>query len=245
MLDPGDELFSQGGLASRVRDLALRVLVLPGDPEASPIELDSACRDWWLADREDPFGISPTQFGSSNQSTSFAAVRFDDDYNRKSYRPWRRFTALHRSSALEAGFSGDVALEREGMRYFFLIAVVGRIWSALARYSEVLERYGCAGPFEVTVALRDTSNTLLADFGEGWRDPLRDLGGPAFRCLEPNVLLRQECSSWPETAEAIQELAFSIGARIEDAWGSKVRRYLARTGERSGEFDTSRYRPGL
>ena len=244
LLDTGDELFSQGGLASRVRDLALRVLVLPADPEGSPVELDADCRDWWLADREDPFGTTHTPFGSDRRSTSSAVVQFDDDYDRDSHRPWRRFMALHHSAALEAGFGHDVAFERDGQRYFFLIGIVGRVWAVLARYSEVVERSGCAGPFEVAVALRQTSHALLADFGEGWRDPLRDSFGFGYRCLEPSVLLRQECETWPQSPEATRELAFSLGARIEDAWGTKERRYLARTGERSGEFDTSHYSPG-
>ena len=245
LLDPGDELFSQGGLGSQVRDLALRVLVLPADPEAGPVELDSDCRDWWLADREDPFGTTSTRFGSSHRSTSSAIVQFDEDYDRDSRRPWQRFMALHRSAALEAGFGRDVAFERSRQRYFFLIDIVGRVWSVLARYSEVVERHGCAGPFEVTVALRRTLGALLGDLGEGWRDPLRDFGGPAFRCLEPNLLLRYECDTWPDGPQAIQEAAFSVGARIEDAWGTKERRYLATTGERNGTFDTSRYRAGL
>ena len=245
LIDPGDELFSQGGLASRVRVLAVRVLVLPADPEASPIELDADCRDWWLTDRVDPFGTTHTRFGSSHRSTSSGIVQFDGDYDRDAYRPWQRYMALHRSAALEAGFSRDVAFERGGERYFSLIGIVGRVWSVLARYSEVVERYGCAGPFEVAVALPRTSHALLADFGEGWRDPLRDFDGPASRCLEPNILLRYECETWPESPEAIQAVAFTLGARIEDTWGSKERRYLARTGERSGEFDTSQYRAGL
>jgi hypothetical protein len=58
---------------------------------------------------------------------------------------------------------------------------------------------------------------------------------------EPYLLLRRELESltgddWP------QRLAFSMGAQIEDAFGSSSRRFKAHRGEFAGKFDARRYR---
>lgn len=42
-------------------------------------------------------------------------------------------------------------------------------------------------------------------------------------------------------ADAAKETGFSLGAQIEDAFGSKLRRFTARTGPLAGEFDRGRY----
>ncbi|PYN18766.1 MAG: hypothetical protein DMD99_26825 [Candidatus Rokuibacteriota bacterium] len=60
-------------------------------------------------------------------------------------------------------------------------------------------------------------------------------------CPEPNLLWRRELDSWP-AAEETKQLAFSVGAWIEDAFGSQSRRFLAREGKLAGQFDWQRYR---
>jgi hypothetical protein len=39
----------------------------------------------------------------------------------------------------------------------------------------------------------------------------------------------------------LQELAFSLGGEIEDAWHMKQRRFLAHRGDLEGRFDTAQY----
>ena len=172
-LDPEDEQFATGRLGKQVLDLALRVMIFPGDPAVGTIEFDSGYWEWWQTPRLDPFRDGQTNFGSTHRPSSVAAVQFDEGYDRQGRSSWRRFIALHRSGAMEAGFGGDVASEDGERRVFELIAMVGRIWSLLARYSDVVARYGCAGPFEVSIALLGTSDAPLGNVGAGWADAIR------------------------------------------------------------------------
>jgi len=81
---------------------------------------------------------------------------------------------------------------------------------------------------------------VLANLGEGWREP-GDFGGwTPPRCAEPSVLLRREVDEWP-SAQDVAALAFEFGDWIEDGWGMRQRRYLAERGDRQGQFDISRY----
>ena len=181
-----------------------------------------------------------TDFGDKRRSISDCAVLYEPDY-RDEAAPWRAFFALHRPGALDVAFSDSFGRAHDNAKSFHLIGLVGRIWAASARYSAFIERWKIEGPFEVTLGLRGTNGAQLGGVGEGWLDPLqggfRSEGLP--RCLEPNVLLRDELDEWPTGGE--RELAFRFGSWIEEAWGMKERRFLARTGEYAGRFDARRY----
>jgi hypothetical protein len=160
---------------------------------------------------------------------------------------WRHFLALHRSGALEfvLGSLGVAEWEarNEGRqdRGFMLVTIVGRVWVALERYAEIVERYRPSNPWELSLALTRTDGALLGNVAAGWKDFDAWRFGDAPRCAESNLLIRQEVYEWPDETGR-KQLAFEIGSVIEDAWGIKDRRFLA--GEKhdgAGEFDVSRY----
>lgn len=51
-----------------------------------------------------------------------------------------------------------------------LIPIVGRLWVAFWLYEQVTGRYGMEGPFEVTLAFRQTKGALLGRLAAGWKD---------------------------------------------------------------------------
>ncbi|MDE0623053.1 MAG: hypothetical protein OXH83_15430 [Bryobacterales bacterium] len=55
-------------------------------------------------------------------------------------------------------------------------------------------------------------------------------------------MIRRELDTFPKTENDIRDLAFDVGARIEDAWGMRERRFLDRAGELEGEFNAGRWR---
>ncbi len=96
------------------------------------------------------------------------------------------------------------------------------------------------GPWECSIALRKTGGAALGNFGAGWAE----YGDPRANtrpCPEPNLLWRRELDSWP-AAEETRQLAYGVGAWVEDSFGSLNRRFLAREGKLTGEFDWQRYR---
>jgi hypothetical protein len=105
-----------------------------------------------------------------------------------------------------------------------------------ARYGQVIDKFDLDSPHEVTLALRQTEGAWLGNFAEGWAEP----GTPwnrAGACPEPHVLIRRELHDWPQEPDELRTLAFSLGARMEDAWGAPQRRFLANRGEHEGNFD--------
>ena len=50
-------------------------------------------------------------------------------------------------------------------------------------------------------------------------------------------MIRRELDTFPESENDVRDLAFDVGARIEDAWGGKYRRFLDREGEMDGTFN--------
>jgi len=124
---------------------------------------------------------------------------------------------------------------------FFLAAVLGRAWWALSRYADVIEHLHVEGPWEITLAFRNTLASVLADLAGGWVEPMNEWRDECPPCPDNNVLIVREVESWP-TPDETRALAMSLGGNIEDAWGSRQRRFLARVDPRIGEFDVSRYR---
>lgn len=233
LVDAADERFGIGGLAARfIEDPRVRLLILPGDPEASIVELDDTFWEWWLKDRRDPASGKRTQRGSVRKPTVDAALRCRDLMDGKC----RSYVALYRHGGLEVELGEDGASNG----YVRLIPIVGRIWAALELYREVVERFHIDGPWEVSLALRQTEGGYLANFGQGWAEPGRSFPREAEPCVERNLLIRQEVVEWPEP-DGVQALAFRFGARLEDAWGSHLRRFIARDGEFAGQFDRSKY----
>jgi len=247
LADPLSDAFGTGGLARHAPEVHVRLLILPADPEATVVELDEGLWDWWMQDRPNPFeGASPTKWGGDALPEASAAVRFNrwtgDRWN------WDGYLALLRSGGLEFGL-GTVGSRIWGRRdegaqwrVFFLTTIVGRIWVALALFGEIRDRYALQGSSQATLALRESSLAMLANVAAGWREP--DEVFPleeVKRCPDPGVLIVREVLDWPD-ADGVRALAFAIGANIEDAFGFRERRFLARTEPGAGAFDASRYR---
>ena len=47
IVNPGQNGFATGGLGGHVPHLTVRLLILPADPEVSPIEFDEPLWEWW------------------------------------------------------------------------------------------------------------------------------------------------------------------------------------------------------
>lgn len=237
LLDPQAKDFAEGRLSRIVKGCSVRMLMLSGDPEANYIEFDGEFWKWWLSERKDPVTGGVAYWGSAARPTLSAALRGDSRGNGQ----FTRFVALRRDGGLEMalGSEGVYSLNRQRETLVFrLTLVVGRVWAALELYHEVIQHFSLKGPWEICLAIPNTAGSMLGGLGEGWAEPA-EYYGDLPPCDEPGLLLRREISQFPD-AEGIQALAFSFGAQLEDAWGRKERRFLARHGEFAGQFDRSR-----
>ena len=175
------------------------------------------------------------------QAAARADRRTDDKWE------WDQYVALYRSGAVEFGLGrgGSVAWRRheEGgqeTRVFFLTQIVGRLWWTVNRYRDVVERTQVSGPWELSLCMRDTLGSILGNVGEGWAEPEHTFGQEPPQCPDEHVVIRSELSEWPDD-DGAQKLVFELGSRVEDAWGSQQRRFIARAGPRIGMFDASKY----
>jgi hypothetical protein len=242
--DPDAPDFGAGGLVSVAPDVGVRLLVLPPDPEAVVVDFDADFWPWWEQDRPNPFGGPPTDWGGRSTPTVDAAARFER-YTDDRWR-WERYLALHRHGGLEAGMGREVvgvwSRSHEGpqARVFRLVPIVGRVWCLLALYAEVIQRYKLGGPWEVSLALRETAGSVFGNVGAGWAEPTDAWPDEVRACPNPNVLIVREVPEWPYE-DAARDFAFLLGACLEDTWGVRERRFLARIGDDAGKFDASRY----
>lgn len=81
----------------------------------------------------------------------------------------------------------------------------------------VHERHEFEAPLHLAVGVVDTSEALLAILGEGWAEP-DDFNNNVGTCREPHLLWHLELPTVPGHSLA-REVAFSVGDRLEDAWG--------------------------
>lgn len=238
------EEFGVGGVARHVPDVRFRLVVLPGDPERHLVEFDQELKKWLVQPRPSPFGEGMMQIGTDYRVTVDAAVRYSD---RTADNRWRfqQYVALLRCGGLEFG-SGMPAVYsvRPDITVFRLIYMVGRLWLTLHLYQEVIQRFTVNGPWEVSIALRNTMGSYLGHFASGWQQEPTDAWARSERppCAEGHVLIRREIAAWPRDSEELQRLVFSLADHIENCWGWNERLYLSREGPESGRFDVSKYR---
>ena len=221
------------GLARRVEHLSARLLILPGDPFATGLSFDDEFWGWWRKDGPSPFGTR-VQW-TNTEPTVDAAVK----YERRSEK-WTTYLGLHRHGGIEVGcdpsWSGD-----RGQRFFRLLHMVGLVWIAASTQAEAVDRFGLVGPWELTLVFYRTGNSYLAGFGIGWREPHRGGAWDLTAQQEPHIMIRRELDTFPASESDIRDLAFDIGARIEDAWGGKYRRFLDGDGDMKGKFNPRRW----
>jgi len=248
LIDPLSDTFATGGLARHAPEVNVRFLLLPADPGADVMEFDEEFWAWWMQDRLNPFeGASPTLWGRDGMPAATAAVRYDRSDDRWN---WDSYLALLRCGGLEFGLGrlGSAVWQRHeqepSTRVFFLTTIVGRIWVALSLFAEAVTQYEIRGPWELALALRESQLSILANVAAGWAEPEDVFPGETIRrCPDPGLLIVREVFAWPGP-EALQALAFSFGANVEDAFGFRERRFLARIGPGAGQLDVSRYRSG-
>lgn len=220
--------FATGGLGAHVEALDLRIRFLPGDPGATPVRLDADAEDWLSRPRSTPYGGREPELGHSKRATSSALVRYDQYRDDKG---WARFVGLHRDGTLDFGEGNAITTYRD-TPVVWLRPLVGLTWHLASMQVEAVERWSVAGPFEVTVALAGIKGARLGGFAEGWRDVGDMLYRDVPACIENNVLLRVECDVLDP-----EGLAMDIGERLENAFGSTHRRFLANRGDFEARFD--------
>jgi len=131
LLDPHAETFATGGLANKLDDPSVRLLILPADPDRHDLRFDAVQWKFFLEDRPEPAtGLASRWEGHG--PTESAMVRFDPIYDGTDR--WRRYLALDRSGGLELGLGSCGAFELRGHRTFALIPIVARVWAALDLY---------------------------------------------------------------------------------------------------------------
>lgn len=236
LIDPDAEDFSTGGLASRVSQPSVRLLLLPADPEAWLVDFDAEFWAWWKQDCDDPTTGQPARWGYDSVVSDSAALRtvFVEEGR------LARYLALHRSGALELelGEHGVHTPSGSTLRIFNLIMTVGRIRAALRRWTDVRERLSLTGPAELTLAIRGTQGAALSNLADGYAQ-FRP-GMSTRLCIAKHLLLRRDVWDWPDEAGQL-ELALGVGGWIEDAWGGQERRFLATHGPLRDQFDQSQY----
>jgi len=156
-------------------------------------------------------------------------------YGNSSAGPWNQYLCLRRDGGLDVGLGTQVSWTRDDDKCFGLSAIVARVWCSLVVHA-ALSSVQRADPGEVTLALVDTEGSVLGGFAEGWAEPFSGFRSEARQCREANVLLRIELEELP-TPENAQDLAFRLGALIENAWGYAICRFIACTGPFEGMFD--------
>jgi len=224
------------GLAKRLGNPTVQVLLLPGDPETDVVNIGDEVWEWLSTAAAVTLDGSYVHFGDQKCPSAHAAVVVGT-YSREN---WNHYLALHRSGAIEVGLGdmgGRRARTRAGdeFRVFNLRSTVGWTWATLAFAEAARTRFEVDGPWQLTVALIGTEDALLGNLGEGWAEPdsfENEVGG----CRDHHLMWHFELDELP-VGDGQRDLALRVGARIEDAWGVTHRRYFARRGEKAGELD--------
>lgn len=235
--------FMLGGLGGRVRLPTVRLLLLPSDPFAEVVEFDGEF--WQHLKKEQARGVvhPGLRLGDFEEPTAHAAVMVKRDGCRGD--KWSSYLGVHRSGAVEYGFgdhggwesTNDVGVVR---RTFNLVTIVAHAWSVLDCAATQVERAGLDGPQQLAVAVRNSEGGVLSNFAAGWAEP-NNYDNHQPPCSDPHLLWHIELDG-PPTAGAAQTIAYEIGDRLENAWGSRNRRYLAQTGNQEGQVDLSKIR---
>ena len=235
--------FSLGGLGSHVEFPTARLLLLPPDPDTDTVEFNDQFWEWLQQHMDMEIGDGQIHLGHQIVPGPHTAALAVESGERGK---WRSYTAIHRNGTIEVGLGdrgGTVrsAGEDEAARYFWLKPAVAFSW-AICELARAIPGGGTQGPFLLAAALRDTEGARLGAFGEGWREPWQ--GRFPIDSLRPcqyrHLLWHIEIDQLPDDTSTAQALAFSAGDRIDNAWGSRSKRYLDHQGSLAGQFNLQR-----
>jgi hypothetical protein len=238
-LDRDDrEDFASTGLAARLANVTTQVLLLPADPETDAVTIDETLATWLQAQQSITLDQIIVSIPGNPRRTAHA-IALADSYN----ETWNSYLAIHRSGAIEFGLGdrgGWDGHDRAGtpIRLISLTPTVARVWAVLRIAAELWAHHDIAGPYQLTVGVRRTRGALLSTLGEGWAEPT-DFQNTIGPCPDEHLLWHLELDDPPDH-DAARELAYRIGDRLEDAWGSRQRRYLAHRGDFVDQIDARR-----
>jgi hypothetical protein len=158
---PPHAVVSHEGLAGNVRDVCLRMMVLPVDPDRRALDFNKDAMSWLTTDLRSPYANDEPLEGVWYQSrpTSQALVRYRP---KDEETPWRSYVGLHRSGALEFGDSTVVldipATDSEGAkRVFALETVLMHTSAVMAMATDAARKWRLYGPYETSVVLYETA----------------------------------------------------------------------------------------
>jgi hypothetical protein len=241
--DPQSDVFGSGGVARYFPDAAIRLVVLPPDPQRSNLTFDDDFWSWWTGPFRDPATEGEAAWGEKSWPCAEGAVRTDQYTAAGS---WKRYIALLRNGGLDLGLGREGAYPMnlphrpgEETRVFCLTTAVGRIWCALAIYRDFIDRTASRRPWEITVSLIRAKGALLGNFASGWSEPHELFADEFTRQELPGLQYRLEWQEWPERGRS-KYFAFALGQWIEECWRGKSRRFIARIGDSEGNFDKMR-----
>lgn len=228
--------FAMAGLAHRLRNVTTQLLLLPGDPESTVVDLDPELSDWLTGRQDVQVDDVRVQMATTpNIRRTAHAIALIGGYE----TTWDSYLAVHRSGALEMGLGrigGWEARNNAGevVRVISLAPVVARTWAMLMMAADLAATREVVGPFQLSVGVR-SQDAHLGVLGEGWAEP-DSFQNSVGTCREKTLLWHLEIDEVP-TVDAARAIAYSVGDRLEDAWGVVQRRYLAYRGEREGRLD--------
>lgn len=226
--------FALGGLAGRLRAVTVQVVLLPQDPEVDVITVDDTFSAWLEAHHRVDFGEFTIELPPSSRRTAHA-VALVDSYEDQI---WESYIAVYRSGALEFGLGVHGGWDGHdgggnAIHVTALTPTVARVWAFLRFASVISAKEGLTGPWQLSVALPRTG--LLGALGEGWAEP-GDFNNGIGNCHDERLLWHLVLPELPDD-DGARAVAYSVGDRLEDAWGAKQRRYLAHRGNHHGQID--------
>ena len=212
----------------------MRITVLPGDPSAHllPVESPETVIPKVLTL---PGGVQLPYHGTV-RGTSSGYVGFTAGDGGR----WQSFDAVlwHGGVDVFLGTQGGRIWEvSSGARLLviFLRRCIGWAWAAFDLQRQMVERYEIPGPYRVVLGIAGTAGAALGNVGAGWAEPGSPDSWDLPMAIEPRVLLLEDLTRWPDE-QGVKELALRFGARVDLAFGGSGQRHLDRLGPESGRF---------
>ena len=232
--DTPEEEFARGGLAALAIDPTVRITVIPGDPSAQrvPVESPETIIPKVITL---PAGVQLPYHGTV-RGTSSGYVGFTTGDGSR----WQSFDAVLWHGGVDVFLGTQGGRMREAgpgsrLLVIFLRRCIGWAWAAFDLQRRMVERYGVAGPYRVILGIANTAGATLANVGAGWAEPGSPDGWDLPTAIEPRVLLLEDLADWPDE-KGIEEMALRFGARVDLAFGGSGQRHLDRAGPDTGRF---------